>query len=61
MTDVKSPSDLLAGQVIDRLIAAGLLRTQHRDSLVSKMASGSMKGEDWRLEIELAADKGEEG
>ncbi len=59
MTDVKSPSDILAGQVIDRLIAAGHLRAEKRDALVSKMAAGTFKAEDWRLEIELAAAKGE--
>jgi hypothetical protein len=59
MTDVKSPSDILAGQVIDRLIAAGHLRAEKRETLVSNMAAGAFKAEDWRLEIELAAAKGE--
>lgn len=58
MTDVKPPSDVLAGQVIDRLIAAGLLRAEKRDALVAKMSSGGLKSEDWRLEIELSAAKG---
>lgn len=60
MSDTKSPSETLAGQVIDRLIAAGHLRADKRDALVAKMASGGLKAEDWRLEIELAADEGEE-
>jgi hypothetical protein len=59
MTDVKSPSDILAGQVIDRLIAAGHLRADRREALVSKMGAGNLKAEDWKLEIELAAAKGE--
>ena len=59
MTDAKSPSDTLAGQVIDRLIAAGHLRADKRDALVAKMASGGLKAEDWRLEIELGAAKGD--
>lgn len=59
MSDVKTPSDILAGQVIDRLIAAGHLRADKRDSLVAKMASGALKTEDWRLEIELSAAKGD--
>lgn len=59
MSDVKSPSDILAAQVIDRLIAAGHLRADKRDALISKMAAGTFKAEDWRLEIELAAAKGE--
>lgn len=60
MSDGQTPSDILAGQVIDRLIAAGHLRADKREALVAKMASGGLKAEDWRLEIELAADKGEE-
>lgn len=59
MTDAKSPSDVLAGKVVDRLIGAGLLRNEKRDALVSKIASGTLKSEDWRLEIELSAAKGE--
>jgi len=59
MTDAKSPSDVLAGKVVDRLISAGLLRNDKRDALVSKVASGTLKSEDWRLEIELSAAKGE--
>ncbi len=59
MSDGKTPSDILAGQVIDRLIAAGLLRADRRDSLVAKMASVGLKAEDWRLEIELSVAKGE--
>jgi hypothetical protein len=59
MTDVKSPSDVLAAKVVDRLIAAGHLRAEKRDALVSRMAAGSFKADDWRLEIELAAAKGE--
>lgn len=60
MSDGQTPSDILAGQVIDRLIAAGHLRADKREALIAKMASGGLKAEDWRLEIELAAYKGED-
>lgn len=59
MSDGKTPSESLAGLVIDRLIAAGHLRADKRDSLVTKMAAGGLKAEDWRLEIELSAAKGD--
>jgi hypothetical protein len=59
MSDGKNPSDILAAQVIDRLIGAGHLRADKRDALIAKMASGGLKAEDWRLEIELSAAKGD--
>ncbi|WP_394440176.1 hypothetical protein ACGGKE_03820 [Sphingobium naphthae] len=59
MSDAKTPSDTLACQVIDRLIVAGHLRAEKRDALIAKMASGGLKSDDWRLEIELSAAKGD--
>lgn len=53
-----SVSEVLAKEVVDRLTKAGLLRTEKRDFLAAKIASGGMKGEDWRLEIDLAQAKG---
>lgn len=57
MTDAPSPSETLAAEVADRLIKAGLLRADKRDTLIGKIASGDMKGEDWKIEIELAQAK----
>lgn len=57
MTDAPSPSEALSEQVVDRLIEAGLLRADKRDALVAKVACGGMKGEDWKLEIDLAQAK----
>lgn len=57
MTDTPSPSEALSTKAVDRLIEAGLLRPDKRDTLIAKIASGSMKGEDWRLEIDLAQAK----
>lgn len=56
-TITPSASEALAKEVVDRLVKAGLLRTEKRDILVAKIASGDMKGEDWRLEIDLAQAK----
>ncbi len=57
MTAAPSPSEALTGEVVDRLIAAGLLRADKRDVLIAKIAAGDMKGEDWKLEIDLAQAK----
>jgi hypothetical protein len=52
-----SPSETLSADLVDRLIAVGLLRANKRDALIAKIAVGNMKGQDWKLEIELAQDK----
>jgi hypothetical protein len=57
MTDTSSPSEVLSAEVVDRLIKAGLLRAGKRDTLSTKIASGDMRGEDWKLEIDLAQAK----
>lgn len=57
MSDEKSPSETLAAQIVDQLIQSGLVRTEKKDSVVTKIASGEMKGLDWKNEIDLAAEK----
>lgn len=57
MTDETSPSAKLSIEVVDRLIAAGLVRADKRDALIQNIAGGSMAGLDWKLEIELASAK----
>jgi hypothetical protein len=52
-----SPTEVLSAEVVDRLLEAGLLRAEKRDDLIKKIASGSMRGDDWKLEIELAQAK----
>lgn len=54
MTAVTSPSAALAALTVDRLIEQGLLRAEKRDALIAKIASGTMMGDDWRIEVELA-------
>jgi len=54
MTAVATPSAALAALTVDRLIEQGLLRVEKRDALIAKIASGTMKGDDWRIEVELA-------
>jgi hypothetical protein len=57
MSESGSPSDKLAALTVDRLIQSGLLRADKRDVLIAKLANGSMKGEDWKSEIDLASMK----
>lgn len=57
MTDEVAPSAKLAALTVDRLIASGLVRADKRDTLIDKIAVGTMSGVDWKLEIELAAAK----
>ena len=57
MTDEKSPSENLAAQIVTQLIQSGLVRAEKKDSVVAKIASGEMKGLDWKNEIDLAAEK----
>lgn len=57
MTDEKSPSEKLASLTVDHLIQSGLIRVEKRDAVIVKIAAGQMKGEDWRLEIDLGAEK----
>ncbi|WP_373928937.1 hypothetical protein QTN93_04770 [Sphingomonas aerolata] len=57
MTDVKDPSARLAALAVDRLIASGLVRANKRDTLISKIATGTISGGDWKVEIELASAK----
>ena len=57
MTARQSPSEDLSAEVVDRLIAAGLLRANRRDVLIAKIATGDMRGEDWTFEVDLAQAK----
>ena len=57
MSDEAVPSAKLAALTVDRLIQSGLLRADKRDALVDKIAAGTMRGEDWKLEIDLASAK----
>lgn len=57
MSDDAAPSAKLAELTVDQLIQSGLIRAEKRDTVISKIAAGQMKGEDWRLEIDLSVEK----
>lgn len=47
-----TPSEELAKRITDRLINEGLLSTADGLRLVTKIADGTAKRDDWRLAIE---------
>lgn len=57
MSDESVPSAKLAALTVDRLIQSGFLRADRRDALIADIAAGTMKGDDWKVEIELASAK----
>ena len=57
MSDDSVPSAKLAALTVDRLIQSGFLRAERRDALIADIAAGTMKGDDWKVEIELASAK----
>lgn len=57
MTIDAAPSAKLAALTVDRLITSSLVRADKRDTLIGKIAAGTMSGADWKLEIELASAK----
>lgn len=57
MTDEAVPSAKLAALTVDRLIQSGFLRADRRDALIADIAAGTMKADDWKVEIELASAK----
>jgi|688.fasta_scaffold1433330_2 hypothetical protein len=57
MSDESVPSAKLAALTVDRLIQSGFLRADRRDALIADIAAGIMKGDDWKVEIELASAK----
>lgn len=57
MNDEATPSAKLAMLTVDRLIASGLLRADKRETVIGKIATGTMSGADWKLEIDIATAK----
>ena len=54
----ETPSQLLARQIVERLIKEGLIGAKEAGALQPKLAEGKLRGEDWRLPIELGGDTG---
>lgn len=56
---METPSKQLADRIMDRLIAEGLMSSDDRKKLLTKLADGKLKQEDWRLAVELAGSRKE--
>lgn len=51
------PEEILARRIVERLVAEGLIGEQAAEEIRTKLASGKLRGEDWRLPIELGAER----
>lgn len=56
---MKSPSVDLVEIIAPKLVERGLLLLGDAEKYKAKLASGSMKAEDWLLAVEKASGKGE--
>lgn len=54
---MESPSQKLALRIVERLINEKLIAPGDAKKIASKLAEGKLKGEDWRVAIELAEQK----
>ncbi|MFM7471290.1 MAG: hypothetical protein ACKO5P_07275 [Nodosilinea sp.] len=57
---MESPSEQLAKQIIDRLSQEKLLTPERAKRCLPKLAAGTLKTEDWKVEIELSQEAKEE-
>lgn len=57
---MESPSEQLANKIIDRLSQEKLLTPERGKRCLPKLATGTLKAEDWQVEIELSQETIEE-
>jgi hypothetical protein len=50
----QKPNDILALQITESLVDAGLIRSIHKEQLLAKLKNGGVKQEDWYLWIDMA-------
>jgi hypothetical protein len=53
-TSRESPNDILALQISEVLVAAGLITDTHKTALLAKLKAGGVRQEDWNLWIDVA-------
>lgn len=51
---IASPDQVVAASVVDALLVAGLIREKSKASFISKLSTGKLTEEDWKLETQLA-------
>lgn len=57
---MESPSRELAQRIVKRLIEEEILTPERGDKIQGDLSEGSLKAEDWKLEIELSKQELEE-
>lgn len=50
----QTPNDILASEITDALIAAGLITDAHKGQLLAKLKTSGVTQEDWNLWIDMA-------
>jgi hypothetical protein len=50
----QTPNDIMASQITEALVAAGLIKDTHKGPLLAKLKAGGVKQEDWNLWIDIA-------
>ena len=50
---MSSPTETLAGRIVRRLVAHGLLSDEAAKKLAGPLAAGTLSQEDWRFAFEL--------
>ncbi|MFC1492883.1 hypothetical protein ACFL6O_02915 [candidate division KSB1 bacterium] len=55
-----SPNDVLAEQIVDGLVTAGLIDDDHKEELSLKLKTTGVTQEDWNLWIDLATTEEKE-
>ncbi|MHB1344944.1 MAG: hypothetical protein ACYCX3_11400 [Thermoleophilia bacterium] len=50
----QSPNDLLAVEVADALVNAGLIIERHKAVLLTRLKSGGVRQDDWNLWVDMA-------
>jgi hypothetical protein len=53
----KSPNDVLAEDVVTKLVEAGLVAKAKLEEILAKVKSGTARVEDWKLWIDVSQKK----
>ena len=59
LNDMETPSQKLTARILKRLVEEKILRKDDARALAPKIASGTIRQEDWRLAIEKALERKE--
>lgn len=57
----KTPSEMLAKEIAERLLAAGLIQSSKRERVERGLATGALPAVDWGLLVETAEVEGRRG